>query len=210
MIARLRGIVGRIFDPLAGLLVRLGVSADAVTVVFTLGAIVAALTLLPTGRLLAGAIVLTALTLGDALDGAVARKAGTSGPWGAFLDSTLDRLTDAAIFIGLAFYFQGQVGGQLGTYGEIAALSCLALGFGVSYARARAGSLGFDANVGIAERGERMVIAIAVCYLLSWGVPQEVGVALLGLLAVASAVTVVQRMAVVRRLSTAQGPEDAS
>ncbi|MCB2175936.1 MAG: CDP-alcohol phosphatidyltransferase family protein [Actinomycetales bacterium] len=209
MIARLRGIVGRIFDPLAGLLVRAGVSADAVTVVFTLGAIVAALTLLPTGHLLAGAIVLTLLTLGDALDGAVARKAGTSGPWGAFLDSTLDRLTDAAIFIGLAFYFQQQVAGRLGTYGEIAALSCLALGFVVSYARARAGSLGFDANVGIAERGERMVIAIAVCYLLSWGVPHEVGVALLGLLAVASAVTVVQRMAVVRRLSAAQEPEDA-
>ncbi len=210
MIARLRGVVGRIFDPLAGLLVRLGVSADAVTVVFTLGAILAALTLLPTGRLLAGAIVLTVLTLGDALDGAVARKAGTSGPWGAFLDSTLDRMADAAIFIGLAFYFQLQVGGLLGSYGEIAALACLALGFVVSYARARAGSLGFEANVGIAERGERMVIAIAVCFLLSWGVPHEVGVALLGLLAVASAITVVQRMAVVRRLSVPQEPGESS
>lgn len=205
MIARLRGIVGRIFDPLAGLLVRLGVGADAVTVVFTLGTIVAALTLLPTGHLLAGAIVLTVLTLGDALDGAVARKAGTSGPWGAFLDSTLDRLADAAIFVGLAFFFQLQVGGSLGTYGQIAALTALALGFVVSYARARAGSLGYDANVGIAERGERIVIAIAVCYLLSWGVPAGVGVGLLALLAAASAVTVGQRMAVVRRLTRAPG-----
>lgn len=204
MIARLRGVVGRIFDPLARLLVRLGVSADAVTVVFTLGAVVAALTLLPAGRLLAGAVVLTLLTLGDALDGAVARKAGTSGPWGAFLDSTLDRVTDAAIFIGLAFYFQLQVGGSTGTYGQAAALTCLALGFAVSYTRARAGSLGFDANVGIAERGERMVVAIAVCYLISWGVAAEIGVALLALLALASAVTVVQRMAVVR--SATRGP----
>lgn len=204
MIARLRGIVRRIFDPLAGLLLRLGVSADAVTVVFTLGAVVAALTLLPTGRLLAGAVVLTLLTLGDALDGAVARKAGTSGPWGAFLDSTLDRVADAAIFIGLAFYFQLQVGGAAGTWGQVAALACLALGFVVSYARARAGSLGYDANVGIAERGERLVIAIAVCYLVSWGVAVEVGVGLLVLLAVASAITVVQRMAVVRRLTRAQ------
>ena len=91
MIARLRGVVGRLFDPLAGLLIRLGVSADAVTVAATLGVVVVALWLLPTGHLLAGGIALTVLALGDALDGAVARKAGTTGPWGAFLDSTLDR-----------------------------------------------------------------------------------------------------------------------
>ncbi|MCV2394521.1 CDP-alcohol phosphatidyltransferase family protein [Actinotalea sp. M2MS4P-6] len=199
MIARLRGLAGRVFDPLAGLLVRLGVSADAVTIAATLGVVVVALWLLPTGHLLAGAIALTVLALGDALDGAVARKAGSSGPWGAFLDSTLDRLADGAIFTGLAGYFWIQVGGLEGAYGVVAALASLVLGFLVSYARARAGSLGFDANVGIAERGERLVVAIVGCYLVGFGMA-PVGLAvLLGLLAFASAVTVVQRMAVVRR-----------
>lgn len=199
MIARLRGLAGRVFDPLASLLVRLGVSADAVTWVATLGVVAVALTLLPTGRLLAAGIALTVLALGDALDGAVARKAGSSGPWGAFLDSTLDRVADGAIFVGLAFYFWTQVGGAAGAVGVGAALASLVLGFTVSYTRARAGSLGYDANVGIAERGERLVVAITGCYLVGLGLDPVVLVGLLGLLAVASTITVVQRMAVVHR-----------
>lgn len=207
MIARLRGIVGRIFDPLAALLVRLGVTADAITVAATLGVVVVALWLLPTGRLLAAGIALTALTLGDALDGVVARKAGSSGPWGAFLDSTLDRVADGAIFTGLAAYFVVQGDGAWDTAGAIAAMTCLVLGFTVSYARARAESQGFGANVGIAERGERLVIAITGCYLVGgFGLDRGVLVVLLGLLAVASAVTVVQRMAVVHRQAVAAGP----
>lgn len=199
MIARLRGLAGRVFDPLASLLVRLGVSADAVTWVATLGVVAVALTLLPTGRLLAAGIALTVLALGDALDGAVARKAGSSGPWGAFLDSTLDRVADGAIFVGLAVYFWTQVGGAAGAVGVGAALASLVLGFTVSYTRARAGSLGYDANVGIAERGERLVVAITGCSLVGLGLDPVVLVGLLGLLAVASTITVVQRMSVVHR-----------
>ncbi len=199
MIARLRGIVGRIFDPLAGLLLRLGIGPDAVTMGATLGVVVVALWLLPTGHLLAAGIALTVLALGDALDGTMARKAGSSGPWGAFLDSTLDRLADGAIFTGLALYFWIQVDGPVGDYGVAAALASLVLGFLVSYARARAESLGFDATVGIAERGERLVVAIAGAWLVGLGMAPVGLVVLLGLLALASAVTVVQRMAAVRR-----------
>lgn len=210
MIARLRGLAGRVFDPLAGLLVRVGVSADAITLGATLGVVVVALWLLPTGRLLAGAVALTVLALGDALDGAVARKAGSSGPWGAFLDSTLDRVADGAIFVGLTFYFLGHVGGVEGSFGAAASLACLVLGFTVSYARARAGSLGYDANVGIAERGERLVVAILGSFLVGFGMAPIGFAVMLTLLAVASAVTVVQRMAVVHRQATAQPGQDAA
>ncbi|HMO12152.1 MAG TPA: CDP-alcohol phosphatidyltransferase family protein [Actinotalea sp.] len=203
MIARLRGVVGRLFDPLAGLLIRLGVSADAVTVAATLGVVVVALWLLPTGHLLAGGIALTVLALGDALDGAVARKAGTTGPWGAFLDSTLDRVADGAIFIGIAAYFWVQLGGTVRSAGVVAALSSLVLGYLVSYARARAESLGFTAAVGIAERGERLVVAITGCYLVGFGLDPWVMVVLLGLLAVASLVTALQRIGTVRRQARA-------
>jgi CDP-diacylglycerol--glycerol-3-phosphate 3-phosphatidyltransferase len=199
VIARLRGVVGRVFDPLAGLLLRLHIGADAVTVIGTVGVVVAALWLLPTGHALAAGVALTVLAMFDALDGTVARKAGTSGPWGAFLDSTLDRVADGAIFLGLAAYLHLHVGGTLGAWGVVAAAACLVLGFVVSYARARAESLGFFANVGIAERGERLVVAVVGMYLVGIGVAPVVLVVLLGLLAVASLVTVGQRIGVVRR-----------
>lgn len=204
MLSRLRGAAGRVLGPLAGALLRMGVSADAVTVVGTLGVVVAALWLFPLGHLFAGTMVIAFFALSDVLDGTMARRAGRSGPWGAFLDSTLDRFADAAIFSGLVVWLAGRGEDPLGAgFG----LACLVLGSIVPYARARAEGLGMTASVGIAERGERLLLALTAAGLVGIGVPQVVLTVALGLLAVASAVTIVQRMAAVR--SQVRRPEGA-
>src|SRR5665647_2125929 len=121
--------------PLARLLLRLGVSPDAVTIAGTAVVVGAALWLYPTGHLLAGTIVIAAFVLTDSLDGTMARLSGRSSSWGAFLDSTLDRFGDAAIFAGLVLWFSGAGDDRLTA---VLALTCLVLGSVIPYARARA------------------------------------------------------------------------
>ncbi|MBD8077926.1 phosphatidylinositol phosphate synthase [Cellulosimicrobium arenosum] len=210
MFGRLRALTTALFTPLAALLLRLGVSPDAVTITGTLGVVVGALWLFPTGHLFAGTMVVMVFAFSDVLDGVMARRAGRSGPWGAFLDSTLDRIADAAVFVGLTLWFvhadDPRLTGGTAAWGTGAALACLALGAVVPYARARAESVGMTANVGIAERADRLVVALVAAGLVGLGVVPVVLVVVLTLLAVASAVTVVQRMAVVRRQALAQLP----
>jgi len=189
-----------LWTPLADLLIRRGVSPDAVTITGTVGVVVMALWLLPTGHLLAGALLIAVFTLTDSLDGVMARRAGRSGPWGAFLDSTLDRFADAAIFSGLVLWFTGR-GDDRAT--AILALVCLVLGSVVPYARARAEGLGMTAAIGIAERADRLVLVLVGTFLVGLGLPVVVLTVVLALLAVASAVTVGQRVATVRRQSRA-------
>ena len=196
MISKLRDGVGRLFTPLARWLLRHGVSPDAVTIVGTLGVVVAALWLFPLGYLFAGTMVCWFFAMSDAIDGLMARLSGRVGPWGAFLDSTLDRIADGAVFTGLVLYLAGRGEDPLGAG---LGLACLVLGSIVPYARARAEGLGMTANVGIAERGDRLTAALTAAGLVGVGLPPVVLTIVLGLLAVASAVTVVQRMVVVRR-----------
>lgn len=195
MLNRLRGVAGRAVTPLARFLLARGVSPDAVTIAGTIGVVVAALTLLPTGHLLAGALVLGLLALTDMVDGVMARTAGRSSAWGAFLDSTLDRFGDAAIVGGLVVHLARQ--GQ--DLGAVLGLVCLVLGGVVPYARARAEGLGLRADVGIAERADRLAVLLVATAAVGLGAPLGVLTVVLGLLAVASAVTVGQRMATVRR-----------
>jgi CDP-diacylglycerol--glycerol-3-phosphate 3-phosphatidyltransferase len=197
---RLRSIMTRLWTPLADFLLRRGVSADAVTITGTVGVVVASLVFFPTGHLLVGAFVITAFTLTDSLDGVMARRAGRSGPWGAFLDSTLDRFGDAAIFSGLVLWFIGRGDDRTSA---VLALVCLVLGSIVPYARARAEGLGMTAAVGIAERADRLVIVLVGTALVGFGLPGVVLTGVLALLAAASAVTVGQRVATVRRQSRA-------
>lgn len=206
MLSRLRSVSARTLTPLARFLLARGLSPDAVTIAGTAGVVVASLWLLPTGHLLAAALVIGLLALTDLLDGLMARTAGRSGPWGAFLDSTLDRVGDAAIFSGLVVYL-ARTGDDVGA---VLALACLALGAIVPYARARAEGLGMTASVGIAERADRLVAVLVATGLVGAGLPPVVLTVVLGLLAVASAVTVVQRMATVRRQSIARASEDGS
>jgi CDP-diacylglycerol--glycerol-3-phosphate 3-phosphatidyltransferase len=185
MMERFRDFWTKVISPVAHLLIRLGVSADAVTLVGTLGVVAGALVFFPQGKLLTGVLVISAFVFSDLLDGYMARVTGKSSPFGAFLDSTLDRIGDGAIFAGPALYL-------------VLALICLVMGGVTSYARARAESLGFQAKVGIAERADRLVAILAMTGLGAiFDVPELMYVAL-WVLAVASTVTVVQRIWVVR------------
>ena len=196
MLNRLRGGMAKVMTPIADLLLARGVSPDAVTIAGTLAVVVTALTLFPTGHLLAGSLVIGLLVLTDSLDGVMARRSGRSGHWGAFLDSTLDRFGDAAIFVGLVLWFTGE-GDHRPT--AVLALACLVLGSIVPYARARAEGLGMTAAVGIAERADRLTAVLVATLLVGVGLPLGVLTAVLALLALASAVTVAQRIATVRQ-----------
>src|SRR5215213_3669761 len=196
MMERFRAFWTKVISPFAHLLIRLGVSPDAVTVVGTLGVVAGALVFFPQGKLLTGVLVITAFVFSDLLDGTMARLTGKSSPFGAFLDSTLDRVGDGAIFAGLALYFAGPGNSRLYL---VLALICLVMGGVTSYARARAESVGFQAKVGIAERADRLVaILVATGLGAIFDVPELMYVALWAL-AVASTVTVVQRIWVVRQ-----------
>ncbi|WP_273654620.1 phosphatidylinositol phosphate synthase [Cellulomonas fimi] len=196
MLNRLRGAMQRVLTPLASALLRLGVSPDAVTIAGTLVVVVTALWAFPTGHLFLGALVIGLFALTDSLDGVMARQSGRSGPWGAFLDSTLDRFGDGAIFGGLVLWFFGRGDDDVAA---VLALACLVLGSVVPYARARAEGLGMTASGGIAERADRLVVVLVATGAVGLGAPPVVLTVVLGLLAVASAVTVMQRMAKVHR-----------
>ncbi|MFJ6278947.1 CDP-diacylglycerol--glycerol-3-phosphate 3-phosphatidyltransferase [Arthrobacter subterraneus] len=190
-----RSFFTSLFTPLATLLLRWKVSPDAVTVVGTLGVAGGALVFYPLGELFWGTVFITLFVFSDVVDGIMARIQGRSGSWGSFLDSTLDRIADGALFAGVAIWFF--LGGNNSAI-AIAALACLVLGMIVSYARAKAESLGFTANVGIAERAERLVSVLTVTGLTGLGLPEVVLLAVLILLALASVITIVQRVMTVR------------
>ncbi|PID96178.1 MAG: CDP-alcohol phosphatidyltransferase [Actinomycetales bacterium] len=200
----LRASWTKIMTPIAKLFLRLGLSPDVVTVVGTLGVIAGALACYPRGEFLVGTLVIVAFVFSDNVDGVMARISGRPGVWGAFLDSTLDRVGDAAIFAGLVLYFAGQ-GDNL----VLAALtlSCLVLGAVVSYVKARAEGLGMQCNVGIAERADRLFAVLVATGLVGVGAPMWVLTTVLAVLAVASAVTVGQRMLLVYRQAAAQSAQ---
>lgn len=196
-----RGFFTALFTPLARWLLRLGVSPDAVTVVGTAGVALGALVFYPLGQLFWGTVFITAFIFSDVLDGIMARMQDVKSRWGNFLDSTLDRVADGALFAGLAVWFF--TGGQNAAI-AVAAMVCLVLGMVVSYARAKAESLGYTANVGIAERAERLVSVLVVTGLTGLGLPPVVLLVTLVLLALASFMTIVQRISSVRRQALAQ------
>ena len=198
-----RALFTRLLTPVAMLLLRAGVSPDIVTLVGTLGVVVGALAFYPTGHLLAGTLVIVAFVFSDTVDGIMARKSGVSSQWGAYLDSTLDRVGDAAVFSGLVLWYAGGGDDRLTA---VLALACLTLGSIVSYAKARAEGLGMTANVGIAERADRLVAVLVAAGFVGLGVPRVLLTVVLGVLAVASLITVVQRILEVRRQSFALEP----
>src|SRR5512141_1166008 len=135
MMERFRAFWTKVFSPVARLFLRLGISPDAVTIVGTIGVCAGALLFFPRGQLLVGVLVIGVFVFSDLIDGHMARLSGQSSSWGAFLDSTLDRFGDAAIFAGLTLYYVGPGDSQPLT---ALALYCLVMGSVTSYARARA------------------------------------------------------------------------
>jgi CDP-diacylglycerol--glycerol-3-phosphate 3-phosphatidyltransferase len=194
MLNVLRPFFTRLLTPVSQWLARTPVTPNMVTVVGTLGVSGGALALFPTGHLLAGVIVCTVFVFADMLDGTLARIKGSSGAWGAFLDSTLDRIADAAVFAGLAAYFVN--GGDSRMMAGVA-IYCLVTGSLVSYAKARAQSLGVSCDVGIAERTERLLIALVAAGLAGLGVPYVLPAGL-WILAVLATITLGQRVWAVR------------
>jgi CDP-diacylglycerol--glycerol-3-phosphate 3-phosphatidyltransferase len=194
MLNKLRPALARVLGPAGEALARTPLTPNAITIIGTVGVVASALIFYPLGHLFLGALICTIFVLFDMLDGALARVKGTSGPFGAFLDSTLDRVADAAIFGGMIFYFFFHGHGTNDHVLAAVSLFCLVAGALVSYAKARAQSLGLNADVGIAERPERTIIGLTAIGLSGVG---------LWLLAVLSAVTFGQRVAEVRRSAAA-------
>jgi CDP-diacylglycerol---glycerol-3-phosphate 3-phosphatidyltransferase len=196
MLKFLRPAIARVLTPVGQVLAKTPVTPNALTIIGTIGMSAGALWLFPTGHLFAGVMVCTGFVLTDMLDGTLARiKGNTTGKFGAFLDSTLDRVADAAVFAGLAAWF------VLGGHDKLlAALSvfCLVAGALVSYAKARAESLGLRCDVGFAERTERLLIGLVATGLSGLGVPYVLAIGL-WLLAVVSAFTFGQRVLAARR-----------
>jgi CDP-diacylglycerol--glycerol-3-phosphate 3-phosphatidyltransferase/CDP-diacylglycerol--inositol 3-phosphatidyltransferase len=192
--------------PIVTLFVRLGISPDAVTLVGTLGVSAGALVFFPRGQLLVGVLVISAFVFSDLVDGAMARRTGRTSVFGAFFDSTLDRVGDGAIFGGLVLYFAGPGDSYLYL---CVALYCLVMGAVTSYARARAESLGLDARGGLAERADRLVAVLVMTGLSGmFGLPILLEV-VLWVLALASTQTVLVRVLKVRRQALAAAREPA-
>jgi CDP-diacylglycerol--glycerol-3-phosphate 3-phosphatidyltransferase len=205
MLERFRRFWTWLLSPIAHGLIRLRVSPDAVTLVGTLGVSAAALVFFPRGELFIGVLVITVFVFSDLIDGYMARELGRTSKWGAFWDSTLDRVADAAIFGGLVFFYADHEDDMLMAS---VALYCLVMGSVTSYARARAESLGMQAKVGIAERADRLVsILVMTGFAGLFDLPILVTITLWAL-AAASTITVVQRMVVVH--SQAMRPDTES
>ena len=187
---------GVMLAPFINLFLRLGISPDVVTLVGTFGVSAGALVFFPMGLVWQGVLVITAFVFSDLIDGAMARKSGRKDDFGAFLDSTLDRVADGALFGGLALYFAWHAESRL--YLALC-LVILVMGAVTSYARAKADHLGYDAKVGIAERPDRLVGMLVPAFFADvLDLPILLHVALWAL-AIAATVTVAQRIWVVRR-----------
>jgi phosphatidylinositol phosphate synthase len=205
MLERFRGMSHAVLGPIARLLVRLGVSPDVVTIAGTLGVAISALICFPQGWLWQGVLVVTIFVISDMIDGLMAKITGKTSNWGAFLDSTSDRLGDAAVFGGILLYF---VYREDSTLWAAIALAGLVFGQWTSYVKARAESLGFSCTGGLAARADRLVIILAGAFLAGLGVPYVLQIAVAAL-AVTSMITVLQRIAQVRKQAKAANAQPA-
>ncbi|HEY7527371.1 MAG TPA: CDP-alcohol phosphatidyltransferase family protein [Candidatus Limnocylindria bacterium] len=191
--------------PVVRLAMALHLTPNTITVIgFVI--VAGAAVLVGTGNLLAGAIILTAGSLLDAVDGALARATGAGSSFGSFLDSTLDRAAEAVLYGGIVAYFLGSSSAP--TAPVLLTLVALGGSFMVSYTRARAEGIGLTASVGLAPRMERLVLTFAGIGLAGLGFAFAL-IAALGIVAVLSVATTVQRIWHVHRLSSA-GPAVAT
>ena len=190
MLDQFRHIWAAVMTPPVKLLWRLHVSPDAVTWTGTALVVAASLLTIPRGLLWQGGLLVLVLVLSDGLDGQLARMSGQSTKYGAFLDSSLDRVADGGLFGAIILYFAGPGHSQI--WAGIA-LWALMAGQVTSYVKARGESLGLDANGGLAARADRIVVAFLGLVLAGIGVPYALHVAVL-LLALLGTWTVGQRM----------------
>ena len=201
-----RGLTKALFTRPALALGRLGVTPNMLTVTGTILSVTAAVTLLPRGHFVVCPLVLLVVLVADSFDGILARATARSSVFGAFLDSTMDRLADGAVLGSLAAWAAlSMPAGTLRTTTIVAALAAMILAATVPYARARAESIGATAKVGIAERTDRLLVALGATFVVGLGAPQWVLTAALGYVAIASFITVIQRVWTVYRQTQRTG-----
>ncbi|MEO7712483.1 MAG: phosphatidylinositol phosphate synthase [Gemmatimonadaceae bacterium] len=190
----------RLIDPVANWLVKRGVHPNTITIVGTLCTVTGGI-IYGTGHIRTGGFFLGITALFDVLDGTVARRSNKSSMFGAFLDSTLDRLADGFVLGGLAvFYATSQIHGSVPLM--ITALLGLVGAFLTSYTRARAESLGLDAKVGLLQRPERVVLLSAPQALFGLVLDGWVLAIIVVILAATAWITVIQRVAYVYTATT--------
>lgn len=208
MLENLRPAFKRLIAPIARALVKMGLSANAVTVIGALGTTIVGIATGITGWLFWGAFVMTILVIFDSLDGSVAALTTGGTAFGAFLDSTLDRIADWAVLLGVIIYFfmqdtQALLGDNhthniIALIGMSTALYAIMTSFVTSYIRARAQAVGSEAKGGIATRSDRLtiiLIAMAISGLTHQDIWLMIGMIILALL---GTITVFQRIHEVR------------
>jgi CDP-diacylglycerol---glycerol-3-phosphate 3-phosphatidyltransferase len=197
--------VARVTTPVARAFLHAGLTADSVTIIATAAAVLGALTLFPSGRLFAGTLVITFFVMFDMVDGAMARESGGGTRFGAVLDATCDRISDGAVFCGLAWW------AAFGLHSPslvVATLICLVTSQVISYIKARAEASGLRGDGGFIERPERLIIVLVGAGLSGLPVfplPWALDVAM-WLLAAASMITCAQRLHTVRHSPGAADP----
>ena len=192
----LRAPVTKFITPICRGLLKIGLTANGVTILGTISSVMTAILLIPNGHLLAASLVLTGFLLFDLLDGTMARlsEQGTN-KWGALLDSSLDRISDAALLGSLLWYLE-----KNNQTLSVVVLINVVLGFLISYIKAKAESLDIDCNGGFAERTERLIITLVALGVagLGFSVALVLG---MWILLFASLVTVAQRFQIVYQAS---------
>ena len=192
--ARLKPAVTRLITPVASMALRLGITPNAVTWIGAVGVVTAALYFYPKGEFFIGTLIICVMALSDLFDGTMARisKKGSS-KWGGFLDSTIDRITDSAILVGVSLYLINK-----DDVLAVVVMVTLVTGILVPYIRAKAECFGIECSGGIAERTERLIISLAAIGFSGLGVPYIMAIGM-WLLAVLGTYTVIQRMIIVKR-----------
>jgi len=189
----LKPAVTRAINPIARGALAIGITPNAVTFIGALGLVTSALYFYPKGDFFIGTLVISFFALSDLFDGAMARIShkGVSD-WGGFLDSTIDRITDSAILVGLTIFLANE-------NDPLTAVVIGSLVFGslVSYIRAKAESMQIPCSGGIAERTERLIVALTSIGLDGLGVPYALAIGI-WLLLVLAVVTVFQRIMIVK------------
>lgn len=192
---RFRANAERTLRPVGQRLKRTGITADHLTVLGVLMAVAAAVAI-GSGHLRIGLVLLIATALPDVLDGAVAKASGTASSRGAFFDSTADRLTDALLLGGVAWHLASVDGGHI----VVLPMAVLAASMLISYERAKAEALGYNAKGGLMERAERL-IALGVGLFFD-----QILIGILWVMLVLTLVTALQRFVKVWKQATAATP----
>jgi CDP-diacylglycerol--glycerol-3-phosphate 3-phosphatidyltransferase len=194
--ARLKPAVTRVITPVAKAALRLGITPNAVTWIGAIAVVSSALYFYPRGEFFLGTVIICIMALSDLFDGTMARISQKgSSKWGGFLDSTIDRITDSAILIGVAIFLINNDDPL-----SMVVMVTLVTGMLVPYIRAKAESFGIECTGGIAERTERLIISLAAIGFDGLGIPYVMAIGMWSL-AVLGTYTVLQRMLIVKRAS---------